>query len=110
MLQRVAVCCRVLQCVAVCCSVLQCVAVCCSVWQCVAVCCSVLHQVWMQWLAPESLSGVRDSFISGVRDSYTYMHFVILRALASKTHIYIQIGTYLYIYVVLDSFVCICGP
>jgi len=65
MLQRVAMCCRVVngiegrlnmtvmlpfenvyrwvvaECVVVCCSELQCVAVCCSVLQCVAVCCSV---------------------------------------------------------------------
>jgi len=42
-LQYAAECCRVLQCAAVCCSVLQCAAVCCSVPQCVAVCCSVLQ-------------------------------------------------------------------
>jgi len=44
-LQRVAVCCRVLHCVAVCCGVLQCAAVYCSVLQCIAVCCSVLQCV-----------------------------------------------------------------
>ena len=82
MLQRVAVCCRVLPCVTVCCSVLQghdsfvsdgdsphayeerqfvmqlqCVAVCCSVLQCVALCCSMLQYVAVRWQG-------HDSFIS----------------------------------------------
>jgi len=72
-LQRGAVCCRVLQCVAgngrtwhklaqerplaVCCSVLQCVAVPCSVLQCVAACCSVLQSIGLQFSVMQAGNG-----------------------------------------------------